>query len=316
MLETILLILKIIGICLLSLIGLVLFLVLLVIFVPIRYNISVDKKNKDNNDFNVKAKFSFLLHILNGTFVYPSNGNDMLKVRVLFFKIFPRSGAQNDKEPIEDNNKKEKTGKSKKIDKWENEESEVEEDNGFFDSASAVSDIKSDLTENESSAAFDSEESSEEDNPTIKGFVDKLVDFFKNIKCKVKSIYDKIKDIIKNIKYYYAVVTSDTFDRAFSLVKKKVVLLLKKILPRKMKGKIEYASSEPDNLAMVFGIYSVFNGLFRNDLDFKPVYNEDYFTGNLFFKGYFNIFSILIIAINVYFNKDVKRVLKLLKKEK
>mgnify|MGYP003319203795 CR=1 FL=1 len=80
-----LLILKIIGIVLLSIIGFALFLVLLVLFVPVRYK---GKGYYRNNEYDFKANASWLLHIV--SFSYGLKEEEGLCFRLFVICYFYR----------------------------------------------------------------------------------------------------------------------------------------------------------------------------------------------------------------------------------
>lgn len=90
-------ILKIIGIVLLVILLIILALLLIVLFVPVRYraHATIDHTDLSDEDLDIKeriradASFTWLLHLLRGGIGYPDNMEFYLKV--LFFKILPKS---------------------------------------------------------------------------------------------------------------------------------------------------------------------------------------------------------------------------------
>ena len=97
MLAGFLTVLKIIGIVLLWILLIVLFLILLVLFVPVRYKADVDIPETElDNGFDVekiqiKAGFSWLLHLLTGGIDYPASKE--FTVKVFGIKVFPRKAG-------------------------------------------------------------------------------------------------------------------------------------------------------------------------------------------------------------------------------
>lgn len=98
--EVFLLILKIIGIVLSSIIGFLLLLVLLLLFVPIRYKLE-GEKGTDNNDIYGRINVSFLLHIISVSAVYDNVFN--IVIRVFGIRLYDRN-----RPPKEKKTKKEK----------------------------------------------------------------------------------------------------------------------------------------------------------------------------------------------------------------
>ena len=100
MVHIVLLILKIAGIVLLSLLGILILLVHMVLFVPVRYNISADYHSR----LTANIKISWLLNVLR---LKASYDNDLsVKAYAMFFKIF------------DNNSDKEKKQKNKEGDKY------------------------------------------------------------------------------------------------------------------------------------------------------------------------------------------------------
>ena len=110
MLSIIWSILKIIGIILLVILGLLLAIFLLVLFVPLRYELkgngSYEKEEESSPDFLVKARVSWLLRIV---CVSIRAGKEGLKMRVRLFGIpfLRRGGTKKEKK------KRKKEGKQK-----------------------------------------------------------------------------------------------------------------------------------------------------------------------------------------------------------
>lgn len=314
MLAILLSVLKIIGIVLLSVLGLVVLLILLVLFVPIRYQVKAFKNEDEDNNYGVTAKFSFLLHILNGRFVFPAD--DKLRIRVFCFKLFPKKDS---------GEKQIKSKKNKKKSKTENIEDESALDD--FDDEDEDSPSIEELEEAakaknyESSAekfrqiAHEINEEAIDDNPSVRKFIDKFIDFVKNIREKVLSIGRKLRDIHNNIEYYVDLINSDLFKRSLDLCKKQIFKLLKSVRPRKLKGIVHFGNENPQTVGMVFGLYSTVYPYIGKNIVFMPHFEEKIFTADLYMKGSITLFTVLIVAIKIYFNKDIKRTLKLLKRE-
>lgn len=132
MLGVILGILKIIGITLLVILLIIIALLLIVLFVPIRYKahgtIEHCDLDDENLDFKEKIKadagFTWLLHLVRGGIGYPENKEFWLKV--LFFKILPKSeDAKRKKE--EKQIKKDRKKSHKKLEQAMENASEAEE---------------------------------------------------------------------------------------------------------------------------------------------------------------------------------------------
>lgn len=328
-------ILKVIGIVIASIIGLVLFVISLVLFVPIRYKVKANKENCDETVIEAHGTISWLLHILNIHIDYPSD--DLIKIRVFFIRI----GKKNKKD------KKNKKTKDIKYDDEKIEESDninisstdislVEEQDSIKDkirsdsekmdtdnakeeqhienhSAEDVSDEE--VSGDDASSEKISEEEDSEEKPTMKGFIEKVIDAVKNIKLTVQNVYDKIKHICNNLNKYINIITSNTFSHAFKKCRVSLVKILKRILPRKLAGNIFFGTGDPSSTGKFIGYYSLIYPYISRELNVFPDFENKIAYGDVLIKGHFCVFSILRIMASAYFNKDVKKLLKMLKKE-
>lgn len=306
MLSIILSILKIIGIVLLCIIGFVLLLLLLLLFVPVRYRIDAEKHEEGEKPVCAHAAVTWLLHLVNARVLYPSE--ELYRVRIAFFKILPRGDKEDKTASKEDNKKKEK---EKDTDKEIDGGWDKIDENDF----SEASEPKSNENENKiKDGETQKEEKKAQKNPFEK-LKDKIISVIENIKFKTDGIYAKIKNVFENIEYYLDIITSDTFERAFELSKKELIRLFEAIKPRKIRGHIDFGAEEPDTTGKVLSVYSAVYPYIGRELSLVPHFDEKVLEGSIYLRGRIRLFTLLVIAVRVYFNKDVKRIIKLFKKE-
>ncbi|MBO5111916.1 MAG: DUF2953 domain-containing protein [Lachnospiraceae bacterium] len=293
MISIFLTILKITGIVLLSLLLLLVTVLLLILFVPVRYRVSGFRKQGDEVPVNVALKVTWFLHIVNVAFRYPEEA--FIKVRLFCFTIFSTD--------------KEQTGKKKKEQKDLSEEAIDKEEKPKTVTAGEETDhLEEELKEKEE--AFE-----KEDDPKISSFIKKLFSILKNIKYTICQIYGKIKHIIKNIRYYIRILKSDTFKRAWSFCSREVFILLKSILPRKFSADFVVGTGDPASTAQILSIQGILYPLVGEHINITPDFEHSIVEGNFFVKGKITVWRILLTAVRVYFNRDLRRVIRLFKKE-
>ncbi|SFC35868.1 DUF2953 domain-containing protein [Butyrivibrio sp. YAB3001] len=187
MLFVLLKVLKVIGITLLVLLGVILISLLLILFVPVRYRLDglVPETDPDNgfdmNKFMFSARFSWLLHIVSGGIELPKNKE--FYVKVFGFKLFSTNKVKNDKKKDnadsvaktsdnENRDQKEEKGNEKEIDSDNNSEVVSEEENAIIDDTSlkdAITnnfDEKDMIIEDSAKEGNDAEEAITYDNDT------------------------------------------------------------------------------------------------------------------------------------------------------
>lgn len=291
-LTVLLLILKILGIVLLVLLGILLALLLIVLFVPVRYQGSGYREEGDPVPMHVQLKVTWLLHLVRVSFIYPEEA--FLKVKVLFFQILP---AKEKKKKA--SNKKEADGKKPKTDKKE--------------VGSDVSDTTSDQKISDEGNAAD--EDGGDDRRTLLDFVRKLFSAIRNIKYTIRKIYDNINHIIHNIRYYIKILQTESFKRAFMLCREQLLRLMKIVLPRKVSGTFTIGMEDPAATGQILSIYGILYPLIGDSITVIPDFEKPVMEGSFRFKGKITAFTLIRIAAKIYFDKDLKRVICLFKKE-
>lgn len=291
-LTVLLLILKILGIVLLVLLGILLALLLIVLFVPVRYQGSGYREEGDPVPMHVQLKVTWLLHLVRVSFIYPEEA--FLKVKVLFFQILP---AKEKKKKA--SNKKEADGKKPKTDKKE--------------VGSDVSDTTSDQKISDEGNAAD--EDGGDDRRTLLDFVRKLFSAIRNIKYTIRKIYDNINHIIHNIRYYIKILQTESFKRAFMLCREQLLRLMKIVLPRKVSGTFTIGMEYPAATGQILSIYGILYPLIGDSITVIPDFEKPVMEGSFRFKGKITAFTLIRIAAKIYFDKDLKRVICLFKKE-
>ncbi len=370
MLGVLLTILKVLGIIILSIIGLALVILLLVLFVPIRYRLEADipeiseESGRTIKDASGSFKFSWLLHILNGGIEYP--GELAFKVRIFCFTVFNSAGSDKDEdcdgddssnsedtladeyafdyksvEGLSDNSENsDNTISAESIDSTGNAsisensgtiESDFDNSDGQSDNADEkpYSDIDTD-TDNYSSIEDNTDEDSctedslndysedwDDEESTISGFIEKIGQLFNKVieiikipqhvfskfKCTISSICGKI-ELIKNT------IENPIFKRAFVLTKKHLIKILKNILPRKIDIDISYGLDDPATTADIMSKYGMLYPWIGDKIRLNPYFDKKLVEGTVRIKGKITLFGIIYSAAVVYFNKDVKKVIK------
>lgn len=325
MISILLTVLKIIGIILLVLLGVLLMAVLLVLFVPVRYNLHAHRDLQEEAALVAKVKVTWLLHLISVCFFYPDAA--YVRAKILGITIY-----RSDQE--KKNRKKEKSGKEKDAQKKESaksqealkkEENSVQkescgkeenrrqkEDSGKEENRGKKEDFGQKENSGQEKVIGQQEE---KERPSIKQFFMKLIQGLKNIKYTIRQICDKIKHIVRNIRYYLDVIQSETFQRAFLLCRKQVLSLLKSVLPKKITGKLLIGTGDPASTGQVLAIYGMLYPLIGDNIVITPDFEQQIIEGELLIKGRITAGKLLKVAFVVFFNKDIRRVIKLLKRE-
>lgn len=320
MISVILNVLRILGILVLVLLAIALLIILLVLFVPIRYTIAGQKSGAGTTALSFRVKVTWLLHILNLQFRYPNAA--YLRVRIFCFTVFrsDRRAASSDpqkshKISSEDTEKETCKNESAQVSKPDNQINSTNDQKPESKTKSRTDDNTEIKPEGSIEEKIKAESSEAEEEPTKRGFFKKLIFLLKNIKYTITKICDKIKHIVKNIKYYLEILRSDSFKNAFSVCKTQVFALLKSVRPRKIKGSLLIGTGDPASTGQVLAVYGMLYPLIGNNIIVTPDFEHSVIEGDLFIKGKITVFCLLKAAWIIFFNKDIRRVIKLLKRE-
>ena len=329
MLHILLLILKIIGIILGSLLGIILLCLILALFVPVRYRADARRTEGEGNPpVEVSAKITWLLHFINIRLEYSTEFR--LRVRILLFTLFclPEKQKKETKEKKKKKNRK-KSKDKKDVKKEDNVESQETVKNKAESKAEetfkteTVSEPENGETEKLRQVEADTEEtkSTAEKPPKIpinkrivKG-ITKIYQILKKIWYTITGICDKIKKIRKNIEYYVNVLQSDTFRKSFSLCKEELISIFSSIRPRKFQADLIIGMDDPASTAKILSYYGMLYPFIGGNVNITPDFDEKRIEGFVKLKGKITLFTFIRAAVHIYFSKDIRKLLKLFKKE-
>jgi len=325
MLAGVLTFLKILGIILLCVIGFILVLLLLILFVPVRYRIDSSiprtdlEKGFDVEKIYAKVSFSWLLHILSGGIVYPEN--KQFEVRIFGIRIFPLR-KKNEKADNKDN--KDEGKPSSGVVEMSNipESDHVEAAKEEADSVETDTAEASEKEEtNPSDGAAAGKESDEEASDEPRSFLDVLwniIDKVTNILETPQNVFEKIQYTISRvcgkISMIKTTIENDIFKRAFDLVKRKLLRIIKMILPDKCNIRLGLGTGDPAQTAELVGIFGAMYPFLFNKVSFEPDFDEKVIEMDAHLKGHITVFTIVYSAAVCFFNKDVKKVIRRFKK--
>ena len=310
MLHILLLILKIIGIILGSLLGIILLCLILALFVPVRYQVDAGRTEGEGNPpVEVSAKITWLLHFINIRLEYSTELR--LRARVLLFTLFCLPEKQ------EKAATKSETVSETKNDKAENV-TQKEADTEHQTQIPEEPDEKE--TKEEPKAEAPKAEEPEKTpkipiNKRIEKGITKIYQILKNIWYTITGICDKIKKIRENIEYYVNVLQSDTFRESFSLCKEELISIFSSIRPRKFQADLIIGMDDPASTAKILSYYGIMYPFIGGNVNITPDFDEKRAEGSLKLKGKITLFTFIRAAVHIYFSKDIRKLLKLFKKE-
>ena len=330
----VLLILKIIGIILLVVLGLILFLALLVFFVPVCYRAS---GSLHDNQAIVKVRVSWLLYLV----VYaldqtPEKSESYL--RIFGIRMKPKnvdnqegfaenieeeppekqadSKAGKDSEPAE--KPESGTGAGKKPDTGTESEKEpkkgAESGSGSKPEKESGSDSK--LGRNHKS----------DTKPEKKSGSGKKANIFMKISDKIRGIRQKIRDILQRIKQAVrkiedtitkirTILEDEHFRPAAAFLGGKAGRLLRRVFPKKFRLTLRFSTGSPDTTGEALGVIAMFPQAYKYRWNITPDFTAEkaYAEADFDVRGRIFLFHTAGMLIAVLRNKDCRGLYKTIK---
>ena len=308
MLQIFFLILKIIGIILAAVLGLAILLLLLVLFVPVRYRAYGVKKE---GECRAEAKISWLLHLISVPVAF-REGELSAKIKILGITLMDLtdSGSFEEAEPVSEPAERTEEQKTAQSGERLAQEHPVE---------------KQAAPERTSQKKEELEEEEEEKNGIFSRFLQFLRmiwKFFagiprklKNLKCTFRRFCGKIKRMARKYRAAKEFALDERTKAAVRLVLEQAKIFARQALPRKICGEVRFGTSDPALTGQILGIAGIFYPLFMDNVKVDPDFEQTILEGELFLKGRLRIVSAVRIAWRLFRDKNVRYVYRKLNRQ-
>lgn len=346
MLHILLLILKIIGIVILCLLGVLVLGIACALFVPVRYRVeAVRKEGEGEPPVILRVKVTWLLHFIN--FALRFDGSLFVRARIILFTLFrlPKKEGRIKKEkrktkksaePEEtagDEVKREETGKNTAKEQAESAETTTgkQEKRESASQAGLPGGAAQTETPDGGEGRRDEQETAAEektpsDKPSfvdkiravpeiLRGVFSKIKGLFENIQYTIRKFCDKIKSVSDTIEYYRDVIEGENFRRSFALCKGELLRIGKSLKPQKFQAKLIVGTDDPASTGQILAYCGMLYPLLGGYVDVAGDFEKKRLEGQVLVKGKIRFFTFLRVAVRVYFNKDIRKLYRLLKKE-
>ena len=298
MLHILWMLLKIIGIILLIILGLLVLSVCVFLFVPLRYHGKAEAKGTLDS---VKAnlKFSWLLHLVSGYVAY-ENKETKWQVRILWRKV--NVGKDKSQETITEEKTTDKEETSEK-----NKTEELVEDN-------KEECLKETSTENKSPQDKDVTEKEITEKKTRKNKTEKQKkNIFKKIKYTFCEFYDKIKSLIKKKEKLQEFLSDEIHQSSFMRLKKEIWRLLCFLKPKKLILNLHFGFEDPSLTGKVLGVLCMLYPFYMDHVNLEPEFDEKILEGDAYIKGTVRGLRLFVLICNLIFDKNIKTTYKAIK---
>lgn len=322
MLHILLLILKIIGIVILCLLGVLVLGIACALFVPVRYRVeAVRKEGEGEPPVILRVKVTWLLHFVN--LVLRFDGSLFVRARIMIITLFrlPKKERRIKKERRRTKNvagPEETAGNE-----GAREEPEKAATAGQAESPETAPEKQE---ERENAAPQPAKQDAPEKKPSfldklravpeiLRGIFSKIKGLFENIQYTIRKFCDKIKSASDTIEYYRGVIEGEAFQRSFALCKGELLRIGKSLKPQKFQAQLIVGMDDPAATGQILAYCGMLYPLLGGYVDVAGDFEKKRLEGHVLVKGKLRFFTFLRAAVRVYFNKDIRKLYKLLKKE-
>lgn len=318
MTTVLLTILKIIGIVLLVILGIMLFLLAVLLFVPVRYSV----KGTVDNNITAEGKISWLCSILRYDFTFQEQE---LNGEVRIFGFRPRKKERVSEEELEEvvvpevkdeveevvsdlvSNTVEEDDSEGKISK-----SVIESDSGKISPEEAAGRRE----QNPEMDFHTGRQNRKSSRPSGKNIFmrmwDKIKSFMKNIKKFFMSIRKRLTSFKEFVVKVKEIVTDTKNQYAVRRLWEELLYLLKHFGFRKIHTELTFALADPALTGQVLGVLCMMPFLYQYDFHIFPDFESEsyYLRGSYDVKGRIQLIFLLVTAIRLLADKDIRSFLK------
>lgn len=316
MLGILLTILKIIGIILLVLIGLILLAAAVILLVPIRYH---GEGAREEKILSGSVKLTWLLHMISAS---ASLSEDGTKIRVCLFgkTIYPKTKKPPKQSKAKKMPKQEAPKKSEKSEKPKQQSDTVSKEVAtIYEPQKPIPE----LPKKEKKVVYEAPEAEKkQQSQKEKSARPDVKSKFEAIKQKLLAVKEKFIDSkagiqkVKNkIDYWKNLLTSDPVKEAVGFLWKKTKGLLHHILPRRMTGRIHFGFEDPSKTGKTLAYFSMLYPFTKENLVIEPEFETEelILEGDIAFRGRIRLGYLVYVALSVVLNKNIRRQYKRLR---
>ncbi len=354
MISVILTILKILGLILLILLGILILVVCLVLFIPVRYRIEGDYQSSKATVSSrvtwllhfVSARIlmeyenAFSLHIAVRVLGIPIFDNKKKAAKKK--KKESKEADYNPEEPSPDgtdteiqaastdnsgnsesNNEESASWQRSDLEELELEGTKVRETKGeeseILESEILETEIEeAEIEEAEIKEVEIEESKNEADKKSLfeKLYIifGKFMQFIENIQYTFHKLCDTIVKIRDNLNYYLDLLQKQSTTRAIGTCKTQLMRIAKSLSPQKFQVNLHLGFEDPAVLGEILAVWGMLYPFHQGRIDIVPEFGQTILEGDILLKGKISLFVYLKVALILFFDKNIKQLIKQIKR--
>lgn len=296
--ETVLLILKIAGIIIAAVLGILIAGLFCVLFVPVRYRGDVsltDGKEQGKRQADILFRATWLLHLVRVYVTY----EETVRVRIKLL-LFTLMDTAKEKKEQRRGRKMKKNRKEKNPEPQEEPaagEGEIKEDREKFPAGDA--------------GAYGSEKARKPKSALPSKEKRGIKRRISNILQTITEFCDKLKEIRGKTERIKTLWTSGHMARSRSLLRKELNYLLRHSRPGKLEGYLRFGFDDPSTTGYVLAAYyGILYPLWRPKISVEPDFENPVLESRVKIKGKVRAWHFLKSGCRLFFSRDIRRVVE------
>lgn len=149
----------------------------------------------------------------------------------------------------------------------------------------------------------------------IRQFFSMLLNLLQRLLEIPHQIHEKIDRLREKLEKFIAFLQCEELKRAFTLCKQQLLSVLKSVRPRTVKADICFGFEDPSVTGQILAAAGMFYPILGKNIILRPDFETTVCSGRITVKGRITIFVLLRTAWILYFDKDIKRLIRIWKKE-
>lgn len=307
MLHVVFLILKILGILFLSILGLFLLLLCAALFVPVRYQLDMEKQEQVR--VTVTAGWLFRFLFVKYELRWPEEEAlwQNLCFRILGIPVF---------RPFRKKKKKREKGKPEPVKKITQISEKTPEPEAALEPEIVPKSEETSEETPEQEAVPEKEHIPEPEKPKISLwerlclFFRKMADRMKGIGNSVRHLGDRIQKIKEKKDTLVEFWNLEEHVRAREALIKEASYLWKRSRPRKIKGTLQFGLWGPAATGILMGMLSMLYAWYPEEFTLHPDFDQLILKGELHIRGHIRLYPFCLSAWRIWRNKDTRLMYK------
>lgn len=169
---------------------------------------------------------------------------------------------------------------------------------------------ESQKTPEKESQVSDRAQEETESHGRVSGISDKIKGICEKIKCTIRKFCDKIRSISEKKDRLAEFISDETHLHAFEKAKQEVFRLLRRLSPRVLKANIHYGFEDPGLTGKVLACLSILYPFVGEHAQITPDFQEEVLEGEIRLRGRIFIVHLAALAVNMLLCRDVRRTIK------